>query len=243
MRIATLILLGLLTASVSIGIAREVDSDIRDTAARIDYGWFTAELGLIIAARDALQTGSGDPWKSYLHAYASYRAAQLMQAQGVAIGPILDDCQGSADAAASDKDVEVEANVLQAACAALAAADEPLRSVFHQRRLRQALQHAHSLEADNPRLLLVTYLYARDTREGSQSALEAILAAYRDPADRHAYPDWGQAEAVTELGALRLESNDLRGARDLLEEALILAPDYSAAVQLRRRIQSPIATD
>jgi tetratricopeptide (TPR) repeat protein len=132
--------------------------------------------------------------------------------------------------------------VLLAACAALAAAEEPLRSVLHQRRLRQALARAEALDPDNPRLRLVAYLYTSAHDADSQQALEAVLAAFRLHEDRHAYPEWGEAEALTLLGAIRLESGDLKGARDLLEEALLIAPDYAAAVQLRRRIHNLTAT-
>jgi len=239
MRIPTLTLLLLLLGRAATAPAAEVEARLRDAAARIDYGWFTEDLGLITAARDSLQTRPSDPWTSYLHAYASYRAAQLAQARGRPAAAFLDDCRTSAGAVAGDAEAEAEAAVLIAACAALAAAAEPLRAVLHQRRQRQALARAGALEPNNPRLWLVAFLHAGD--DPAAPAPDAMLDAFRARDGAFGFPDWGQAEALTAVGARRLESGDLRGARDLLEEALLIAPDYRTALELRRRISSQAA--
>jgi hypothetical protein len=45
----------------------------------------------------------------------------------------------------------------------------------------------------------------------------------------------GQSEA-------RFAAGELRGARDALEQSLLIAPDYSAALELKARIGSRTAT-
>lgn len=203
---------------------------LRDITARIDYGWFTGDVGLIHAARDALDSSASEPWSRYLGAYAAYRAAQLALARGQAVKTDLEHCADDADAAAADETVAVEASVLIVACAAMAAAVEPMRATWHQRRLRQGLAQAEGSAAGNPRLLLV-----RRTLPGEQGiAIDTVVTAFRDA--RAGFPDWGEAEALLALSEQRLAAGDLRGARDALEETLLIAPDYTAALELKDRI-------
>ncbi len=57
-------------------------------------------------------------------------------------------------------------------------------------------------------------------------------AGRRDPVR----PDWGEAEALAALGELYLARAEVRGARDLIERALLLAPDYRFAAELRAQV-------
>jgi hypothetical protein len=109
---------------------------------------------------------------------------------------------------------------------------EPLRAVWHQRRLRQALGQAETLAADNPRLLLVRLRHLGD----AALTAEAVTAAFRMRRGRNAFPDWGEAEALLLQSEQCLAAGDLRGARDALEETLLIAPDYTAAIELKTRI-------
>ena len=54
----------------------------------------------------------------------------------------------------------------------------------------------------------------------------------------HNDPDWGEAEALTALAAAALDRGQTRTARDFVERALLLAPDYSAALDVRAAMQS-----
>jgi hypothetical protein len=220
-------------------LCAEPVAGLRDAAARIDYGWFTADLALIHAARDSLEAGSGDPWSHYLRAYASYRAARLALADDRAATADLERCAADAAAAAAGGAPAGEASVLVAACAALAATAEPLRAVWHQRRLRQALEEALARAAGNPRLLLVRALHVHDIALPA----DAIVAAFRDARVPGGFPDWGEAEALLLLSAQRLAAGELRGARDALEETLLIAPDYTAALELKSRIAALTAAD
>jgi hypothetical protein len=50
-------------------------------------------------------------------------------------------------------------------------------------------------------------------------------------------PTWGEAETLVLLGEVHLQRGETRVARDLLERALLIAPDYRAALNLRARLQ------
>jgi Tfp pilus assembly protein PilF len=65
-------------------------------------------------------------------------------------------------------------------------------------------------------------------------AIDTVVTAFRDA--RAGFPDWGEAEALLALSEQRLAAGDLRGARDALEETLLIAPDYTAALELKDRI-------
>jgi len=220
--------------------AADVDSAVRDTAARIDYGFYTKDLSLIDAARNAIPERSADPWTGYLRAYASYRAAQVSVALGREAGRLIDDCIVAAEEATEPKETRVEANVLVAACAVLAATAEPMRSVLHQRRFRRAAASVQALEPDNPRLLLVVFTARADLDAGTRPNPQSLLSAFAVRRDAFAFPDWGEAEALTAVGAEHLQVGDRRGARDFIEVALLTAPDYVEALILADSISDRV---
>jgi Tfp pilus assembly protein PilF len=49
-------------------------------------------------------------------------------------------------------------------------------------------------------------------------------------------PGWGAAEAYTYLGRGYLERGDVLNARDALERALLIAPDFAMAKRLLTKI-------
>lgn len=223
--------------------AAEVDGRLLDAAARIDYGWMTADPTLIEAVAIDLTNREGDPWGHYLRAYAALRSAQLRLDQIEAANAHLSTCIAEAQLAAESSDVDVEATVLIAACSAIAAIEQPLRFVLHQRRLRQSLEYLGATAPDNPRYQLMVLQYDRDGLAGQPPSSSSLLAAFRASASLDAFPSWGEAEALVLIGNARLDLGDIRGARDLLEEALLIAPDFALAGELREKISSATALD
>jgi hypothetical protein len=223
--------------------AAAVDNQIRDTAARIDFGFYTADAGLIAAARDAVDSYPANPWNDYLRAYAAYRQAQLALLHGRPAGDSLDACSVAAEAAADSKVTEAEALVLLAACAGLAASAEPVRAVLHQRRYRRTVARLELVAPENPRYLLIAYTMADGFDDESRPAADALIDAFAVEAATIEFPDWGEAEALTAIGAARLVAGDRRGARDLIEQALLNAPDYHAALRLEAMISGSASPD
>ena len=72
----------------------------------------------------------------------------------------------------------------------------------------------------------------RCSAKPSPRKLAAVVEAFDAWTPSIDDPDWGHAEALTALAADALERGQVRTARDLIERALLLAPDYRAA---RRR--------
>ena len=232
MRIRLACLTGLLALVCATAAAAEISAGLRDAAARIDYGWYTGDTRLILAARDSLEASSREPWSGYLRAYAAYRASQLLVDRGAPPGEELARCVADAESAGADAAVAAEAGVLIVACSAMSAAAEPLRAVWHQRRQRQGLEQVQALAPGNPRLALVRHRHLGDPAVTT----DAVVAAFRSSRGRSAFPDWGEAEALLLQSEQRLAAGDLRGARDALDEILLLAPDFEAALELKARV-------
>ena len=70
----------------------------------------------------------------------------------------------------------------------------------------------------------------------AETALErwrTVVAKFEAaPPSQPGKPDWGHAEALTLLGQSYLKRGEMVAARDVLERALVLAPDYRQAQKL-----------
>lgn len=238
MRAACRLYILLLATLVAWPLAAEVSPALRDTAARIDYGFYTGDAKLVEAAREAIDASGDSAWSSYLRAYAAYRQAQLMVDTDRPAGELLDSCLNEAEDAAESSEAAVEATILIAACSALAVSDQPVRAVLHQRRYRRAADRIAAIEPDNPRFLLIAMTSGQGADSVQSLEIDSVLHAFRVRAESFAFPDWGEAEALTAAGAVSLAAGDRRSARDLVEAALLTAPDYIEARHLAARISS-----
>jgi len=130
----------------------------------------------------------------------------------------------------------VEAYVVEAACLALAhsARSGEIRSTVPLCARSKSFHTALELAPTNPRVMLMegTCLHGDETGTAGAAVdrLRAIVAAFEAaPPARPGYPDWGQAEALLLLGESYLQRGDTRAARDVIEKALVIAPDYLKA--------------
>ncbi len=84
-------------------------------------------------------------------------------------------------------------------------------------------------------MLFINALCSPDA-EGDPAAIErwrAVVAKFEAaPPSQPGKPDWGHAEALTLLGESYLKRGEMVAARDVLERALVLAPDYRQAQKL-----------
>jgi tetratricopeptide (TPR) repeat protein len=209
-------------------------AEITDLAGRVSYGFYYGDARAIEAAQSALERQGDSPEARYYRDFAALRRAQL----------------GSFDRAASqgleacaDRDVDpkqkgvaaAEAWVLVAACAFVA---------NDERRVVEALEFARANDEDNPRIALIeAWRVQREAGTAAAespevgAAFEAAVAAFDAWTPAIDDPDWGNAEALVALGQLALARGETREARDLMERALLLVPDYRLAVELRGKLQ------
>lgn len=209
--------------------------ELLDLAARVHYGYYNAEPRAIEAAAQALDRLADSPEVWYYRDFAALRGAQLGGTERAALDR-LRACAVRGVAQGLDKRFAAEVWVLAAACAELAG--------DHARRER-ALAEARARDDDNPRIALVeAWALERAARADAahRDVAAAKLAAAVEAFDAWTPsiddPEWGHAEALTSLAAGTLQRGQMRAARDLLERALLLAPDYRAALGLRTALQS-----
>jgi hypothetical protein len=228
---------GLAVACCSVAFAAHAapSPELLDLAARVHYGYYNAEPRAVEAAEQALGRLAESPEVSYYRDFATLRGAQLRGTDRAALAR-LRACAERGAAKDLDKRFAAEVWVLAAACAEVAGDDA---------RRERALSQARALDDDNPRIALVeAWAFEREARAGAahRDAAAAKLAAAVEAFDAWTAsiddPEWGHAEALTSLAAGAVQRGQMRAARDLIERALLLAPDYRAALELRATLQS-----
>jgi hypothetical protein len=210
-------------------------AEVLDLAGRVHYGYYHDEPRTIEAAIEALDRLGESPVVLYYRDFATLRLAQLGAADR-STAARLQACAERDAALGLDKRATAEAWVLVAACAEVAADDG---------RRERALALARERDEDNPRIALVEgWALARKAgndaveRDAVAAKLAAVVEAFDAWSPPLDDPDWGYAEALTGAAAAALERGQARTARDLIERALLLAPEYGAALDLRVTMQN-----
>jgi tetratricopeptide (TPR) repeat protein len=234
----------LLLWSIAQPARADLAADIADLSARIDYGFYAEEQRVIDAARSALERlPEQDPSVRYYRALAAFRLAQLPVRDGDDLGELLDDCAQLA-VPTEDDEAAAEAWILVAACASLGVH----KGFSQQRRRDQALAHAREIDATHPRIALVEAWSLSDrpgletapVRDQAAERLKVAAEEFRAWNGRYGSPQWGEAEALAQLGEIYLQRGESRAARDLIERALLIAPDYRFALSLRGKVQGSL---
>lgn len=229
-------------ALVAAGNARAADVDWMDVEGRIQYGFYTEDarsLSDVVAQLSRPEEGE-DPLRHYYIGLANYRLATLVATKDKSRArQAAARCVSRLDAAVSAKSDFAEGMALQSACLRTLGNLTPWKPLAGPRSSGQ-MERAAKLAPKDPRVLL---LQALDTDEDGRLDAPAIaklkkataaFEAERKGAERT--PGWGAAEAYARLGQGYLEQGDVLAARDALEHALLLAPDYALARRLMHKI-------
>jgi hypothetical protein len=244
--------LALATAALAMlaGGARADDTRWRDLEGRIQYGYYTEDRRALqnIADNIALDESHGQ-WHAYYAGLVYWRLAQLTaqappEGKAASVSQLAQRCTRELDPALEEHDDFVEGLALRSACLAAPLSDGGLHLPGH--RPRKDVERALTLAPRNPRALLVDALSDYQlppslggNPERALTELRRAVAAFEsERAGPEPMPGWGAAEAYTLLGQDLLAHNDPVGARDALERALLLAPDYAQARRLMATIIS-----
>ncbi len=195
--------------------------------------------------------------RSYFLALTHYRLAQVLAVSKKSQArSAIDDCGEEVDNAVealpkvpigldeSDeaRHLRAEAYLLSTACTL--AGREMSSTSFGGGRVGSRNEEAIRLEPKNPRVRLVEALAAFE-RAGKDAAektaavqkLRAVTVMFEAArAGASTTPEWGAAEAYAFLGRALFDQRDLVGAREALERALLIAPDYAYARRLAAQI-------
>jgi tetratricopeptide (TPR) repeat protein len=217
-----------------------------DIESRIQYAYYTQDLRALHGVLELLNAAETPAAaKSYYRGLASYRVTQLSETRDrPGAKQAAERCVASLDVVLQARRDDAEALALQAACLDLLAALETWRTPVAASRSGTEAERARQLAPHSPRALLLAagadYERARTAtaaREQALAALKKAAAAFEQERQQPEHtPGWGAAEVYVRLGQAYLDRGDAVNARDSLERALLLAPEYVEARQLMAKI-------
>jgi tetratricopeptide (TPR) repeat protein len=252
----------LLVALLTPAAGRCAETNWLDIESRIQYGYFTEDTRSLhnlvepLAAND-----SHDRLKSYYAGLLAYRLTLLAdpQQQPAADGRpeparkndhSKDEARQSVEHCVSylDQSLQAQSNfadalALQSTCLQMLSELSSWRSPFAGSRSTTQIHRALTLAPRNPRVLLLEaigdYQHPKSSAALSCGKFKSVAEVFeRERADVDQVPGWGAAEAYTWLGRCYLDSGDGNAARDALERALLIAPEYGQARRLLATITS-----
>jgi tetratricopeptide (TPR) repeat protein len=236
----------LLAVLVAQGADGESVAELDDAAARMQYAFYTGDsqgIETVLKTLEEFQVeDSLAASKAYQQAYGNWKLSQLY------LQPLSEEhprpnakslAAKAAQACVRQARTAVEKDPAHAEALAIEAACEGHSPTAHLGSAgcanSKSLRTAAGLAPENPRVKLVQAICATTT--GTDPAAtdrwRSVVASFEAaPPSRPGKPDWGHVEALTTLGETYLQRGDPVAARDALERALVLAPDYRQAQQL-----------
>jgi hypothetical protein len=213
-----------------------------DLQAQILYAFHSEDINelasLIQTLKTQEQAGTPDSALRYHLAHADYRLAlQSGEAHPRNAETALNECIDQLKPLLEQDVNSVEALALQSACYSNLVRYKKFEAVLYRSRAADRLRAAFKLAPKNPRVLYLSAIdalaRANPGSPESNLAFEQLeLAAQlfeQSSATTIDAPGWGHAEAYLELGRQLESRGDVLGARNWIEKALIMAPDYKAA--------------
>jgi hypothetical protein len=254
-------MIGALVLAGASSLSAQTAMDWADVEGRIQYAYYTNDARALTGVLTSLKpkpvegaeaAGADAPVRSYFTALAHYRLAQVMFStkKGQAKDEV-GECQEAVDAAVAalpkvaigldetdeNKHQRTESYTLSTACALVG---RELTSDAGAARIAEAVR----LEPKNPRARLyeavVAYGDADNDAKAKAAAVDKLRATTlmfeKARAGASTMPEWGAAEAYAFLGRALYDQRDIVGAREALERALLIAPDYAFVRKLMAQI-------
>jgi tetratricopeptide (TPR) repeat protein len=213
-----------------------------DLQAQIVYAFDVEDTNLLVNLVQTLATqassGGADQALHYHLAHAQYRLGLLLgEKRPKEAVAAFGDCVDQLKRVLQQDPTSAEALALQSACYDGQAKYKSMEAVLLRSHATERIGAALRVAPRNPRVLYLAAVgqFAR-SKPGSaenQRAFNTLELAVQlfdqSPATGIETPSWGHAEAYLELGIQLQSRGDLLGARNSIEKALIVAPDFKAA--------------
>ena len=219
-----------------------------DIESRIQYAYYTQDVRTLRRVLDVLTGAEGhDALQSYYTGLANYRLTLLAAHQDRSRAKqSAEQCVSSLDLTLKAQRDSPDALALQAACLDLLAGLEAWRAPLAASRSGSQSERAKQLAPHNPRVLLLAAAadYERSKaataeRDRALADLKGAAAAFEaERQDTEHTPGWGAAEVYVYLARGYLDRGAALEARDALERALLIAPEYTEARQLMSKLTS-----
>jgi hypothetical protein len=246
-------------------LAQPMATSWADVEGRIQYAYYTEDVRALNGVLASLKTKAVEgeeaapeedlAIRSYFRALVHYRLAQVQSTgKKSQARDAIDDCNEEVEHAVealpkvplgldetpAGVHQRAEAYTLGTACT-LAGRE---MSTLGGGRIGSRIDEAVKLEPKNPRVRLVEALAAFARAGKDAAAKNAAIQKLRGVttlfeaarAGESTTPEWGAAEAYAFLGRALFEQRDVVGAREALERAMLIAPDYAFARRLMSQI-------
>ncbi len=217
-----------------------------DVESRIQYSYYTEDLRSLRGVLDLLAPDEpADADRSYYSGLANYRLTQLvLRTDRARAKDAAEGCVSNLEKAIRSRKDFADALALQSACLDLLTSLEAWRTPFAASKSGAQLEKARQLAPGNPRVLLLDAIELFERPKATQADKDRALSGLRKAAaafeserqDTEHIPGWGAAETYVYLGRCLLERGATLQARDALERALLIAPEYSEAHRLMAKI-------
>jgi hypothetical protein len=230
--------------------ARSEDAAWRDIESRIQYGYYTEDAAALRHLAESLASDeSHDKLHGYYAGLTDWRLALLAARASPAVpagspAKLSQQCVSQVDAALTAEADFADALALRAACLAAPLEGSGAHAPFAAHRARKDLDRALQLAAANPRVLLVDAMSDYElsgekggNKERALAKLRQVVAAFEaERTGAEPVPGWGAAEAWFLLARDLFDHGDPVGARDALEHALLIAPEFAQARRLMAKV-------
>jgi tetratricopeptide (TPR) repeat protein len=223
------------------------EPDVRDIEGRIEYAWFTEDansLRNLIRTTEGVLPKSGDSaFTRYQLGFAHYRLGLLLaDKKDAAAAEAFSGCIKKLDDVVEANAQFADAYALQSACYGSLAGLQTWKAVVYGPQRDSRLDKARQLAPRNPRVVLLDGLadeekpkaFGGDKVRAQSKIKQAVELFEKSGEPVEGEPGWGAAEAYLYLGRGLMQAGDTLGARNALEQALIIAPEFAAA---RRELQ------
>ena len=237
-------MLGYLAVSgMSIGVA-DADEHLRDLAGRIEYSYYAADARGLQQSLDALAKLSGDATHpdlgaSYLN-YGRWKLAQLLAKDDASRAAELAEACADTKPASKNSASLATQHALVAACLEMLGELRPLRRILYRSHRDTELAAAQQTGSKIAQVqFIAAWIASRLNASASPGdALKQALVQFdvAETAAGSSDAGWGHAEACYLQGKAESAHGNLLAARNALEQALVLAPDYRDAQQLLRSL-------
>jgi tetratricopeptide (TPR) repeat protein len=243
----------------SLTLAAERD-EIDDLSARIQFEYYTADARALqrdLAALKQFKASDAEAiLRTYYLAYGHMKLAEVLAKKDRSTArKSAGECRHHAEEVTSQEPKRVNARerarldtllgelwAIQAACISLDAEISflPVPALSDNK----AREKAFALAPGNPRVQLLAAIEATkqagnaQERSAAGRELVAVTTLFDTlPPPDGGMPDWGYADALAWLGQTYLGLGDKVGARNALERALVLAPDFVWARTLQQQLK------
>jgi hypothetical protein len=220
-----------------------------DVESRIQYGYYTEDARAFASVLELLAPAESESAsKRYYAGLANYRLTQLSAARDkgrakVTAEACVDNLEQAVKLQQAPQD-GADALALESACLDLLAGLEAWRAPFAASKSGSLIEKARHADPKNPRVLLLDAVEVYERPKSSAADKDRALRGFKQAiaafeAERRGsehVPGWGAAEAYVYLAKCQLDRGATLDARDALERALLIAPEFAEARRLMTKI-------